>query len=135
MITGVFESVLRPWVCRLRAKALTCLVTGCCGVWFSCCPGWAGSQMANSFPDTDPLIRRVVENQKEVESLLNAYTFTDKQTVYTLDKKGQVRSQHTDTYYITPTLYESFALHVARDGKPVPASNLKKQQSEIEHKL
>ena len=91
--------------------------------------------MANSFPDTDPLIRRVVENQKEVESLLNAYTFTDKQTVYTLDKKGQVRSQHTDTYYITPTLYESFALHVARDGKPVPASNLKKQQSEIEHKL
>jgi hypothetical protein len=81
------------------------------------------------------LIQRVVEDQKEVESRLNAYTFMDKQTVYMLDKKGQVRSQHTDTYYLTPTPYECFTIHVEHDGHAVTDADLKKQQSEIERKL
>jgi hypothetical protein len=89
----------------------------------------------DAFPEMDSLVPRVAQHQKELEKLLTQYTFTDKTTVYTLDKRGQVRSQHADTYYITPTPYEVFVLHVAHDGKPVSESNLNKQQREIEHKI
>jgi hypothetical protein len=88
-----------------------------------------------SFPDTDDLISRVASHQKDVESLIKQYTFTDKQTVYALDKKGAVHSQHTDTYYITPTPYEVFTLHISHDGKSVSQQSLEHQQKEIEHKL
>jgi len=87
------------------------------------------------FPDTDLLISRVAEHQKDVEALLTEYTFTDKTTLYMLDKAGSVRSQHTDIYYITPTPYEVFTLHISHDGKPISQSNLDKQEKEIEHKL
>ena len=135
MIAQVLESIFRSWLCDLGLRTLIRLVADICGALLFCWPASLPAQTANSFPDTDQLIQHVVQNQKEVESLLNAYTFTDTQTVYMLDKKGQVRSQHTDTYYLTPTPYECFAIHVARDGKPVSEADLKKQQSEIERKL
>jgi hypothetical protein len=87
------------------------------------------------FPDTDALIARVAVHQKDVEELITQYTCTYKTTVYTLDKAGAVRNQHTDTYYLTPTKYETFLLHISRDGKPVSQQNLEHQQKEIEHKL
>jgi len=87
------------------------------------------------FPDTDVLIWRVAEHQKNVEALLSQYTFTDKTTLYTLDKAGSVRNQHTDIYYITPTPYEVFTLHISHDGKPISQNNLEKQEKEIERKL
>jgi hypothetical protein len=87
------------------------------------------------FPDTDSLISHVAQHQKEVESLLDQYTFTDKVTSYTLDEKGQIRSQHADTFYITPTPYEIFVLHISHDQKPQSESDLQKQESEIEHKI
>jgi hypothetical protein len=87
------------------------------------------------FPDTGALISRVAEHQKDVEALLTQYTFTDKTTLYTLDKTESVRSQHTDTYYITPTRYEVFALHISHDGKPTSQNHLEKQEKEIEHRL
>jgi hypothetical protein len=88
-----------------------------------------------SFPDTDTLISRVASHQKDVEALLTQYTFTDKTTLYTLDKAGTVRIQHTDTYYITPTPYEVFTLRISHDGKPLSQQNLEHQEREIERKL
>ena len=87
------------------------------------------------FPDTDPLISRVSSHQKEVEALLTQYTFTDKTTLYMLDKSGAVHSQHTDIYYITPTAYQIFTLHISHDGKPLSQQNLEHQEKEIAHKL
>jgi len=88
-----------------------------------------------SFPDTEVLVSHVAEHQKDVEALFSQYTFTDKTTVYTVDKTGAVKSQHTDIYYITPTPYEVFALHISHDGKPTSQENLRKQEKDIEHKL
>jgi hypothetical protein len=88
-----------------------------------------------TFPDTDALISRVASHQNDVETLIKEYTFTDKTTTYTLDKKGAVHSQHTDTYYITPTPYEVFALHISHDSKPVSQQNLEHQEKQIENKL
>jgi hypothetical protein len=88
-----------------------------------------------SFPDTNALVSRVAEHQKAVEALFNQYTCTYKSTVYTLDKAGAVRSQHTDTYYMTPTRYEVFMLHISHDGKAISQDNLEKQEKEIERKL
>lgn len=88
-----------------------------------------------AFPDTEALISRVANHQKDVETLLTQYTFTDKTTVYTLDKSGGVRNEHTDTYYITPTRHEVFTLHISHDGKPLSQQNLEHQEKEIERKL
>jgi hypothetical protein len=88
-----------------------------------------------SFPDTNALVSRVAEHQKEVEALLDQYTCTFKNTIYMLDKAGSVRSQHTDTYYMTPTPYEVFMLHFGHDGKAISQDNLQKQEKEIERKL
>ena len=77
-----------------------------------CLEGYTQSQPAqqtqNFFPDTDPFVTRVAQHQKDLESLLSQYTYTDRITAYALDQKKHVRSQHTDTYYITPTAYEFF---------------------------
>ena len=87
-----------------------------------------------AFPDTEALVSRVAEHQKEVEVLLTQYTFTDKTTLYMLDKAGSVRSQHTDTYYITPTPYEVFTLHTSHDGIPVSEAKLDRQEKQAERK-
>lgn len=92
-------------------------------------------EIVEPFPPTETLLAQVAQHQKEIENLFNQYTFTDTTTVYALDGKGQVRGQHTDVFYITPTPYQIFSLHMSHDGKPVSASDLKKQQNEIERKL
>jgi hypothetical protein len=95
----------------------------------------ASSSADPPFPDTAELLMRVAQDQKRIESLLSQYTFTDKTTVYALDKKGSVRSQHTDTYYVTPTVFEFFSLHVSHDGKAVSQSNLDEQEKKIEERM
>jgi len=88
-----------------------------------------------TFPDTAELLAQVVQDQKKIESLLSQYTFTDETTVFTLDKNGNVRNQHTDTYYLAPTAYEFFSLHVSHDGKAVSQKNLDEQQKKIEKQM
>ena len=119
-------------VCRRIIELFSAILV--CASWLSP-QNPPASPTQNSFPDTDSLLPRVAQHQKEVESQLDQYTFTDNTTVYTLDKKGNVRSQHTDTYYVTPTAYEFFVLHIAHDGKPVPESDLRKQEKEIDRKI
>lgn len=91
--------------------------------------------ISNPFPDTAELMARVAQDQKKIESLLSQYTFTDQTTVYTLGKNGKVRNQHTDVYYISPTAYEFFSLHVSHEGKPVSQRNLEDQEKKIEKRM
>jgi hypothetical protein len=94
MVVQILESLFGPWLCWLVFRTLTLLVIGLCGALLSCFASWATPQVANSFPDTDPLMQRVVQNQKEVESLVNAYTFTDTQTVYLGQKRTGAKPTH-----------------------------------------
>jgi hypothetical protein len=87
------------------------------------------------FPDTTELMMQVAQDQKKIESLLCQYTFTNKTTVYALGKDGYIRSQHTDTYYVTPTAYDFFTLHVSHDGKAVSQSDLDQQERKIEKRM
>jgi hypothetical protein len=89
----------------------------------------------SSFPDTERLISRVAQHQRQVEALLDQYTCTYKTTVYALNKAGSIRSHHTDIYYITPTPYEVFMLHINHDGNPISKENLQRQENKIEHKI
>ncbi len=77
----------------------------------------------------------VAQDQKRIESLLSQYTFTDTTTVDILDKSGNIRNQHTDTYYLTPTAYEFFSLHVSHEGNAVSQKNLDEQQKKIEKRM
>ena len=139
MLTAVIKSRRRARISARAASAMTMLVATMLVAVPLCPEGYTQNQPAQevqkSFPDTDPFINRVAQHQKVLESLLSQYTYTDRITTYTLDKKRQVRSQHADTYYITPTPYEFFTLHVSHDGKPVSQSDLQKQEKEIEHKI
>jgi outer membrane lipoprotein-sorting protein len=139
VLTAAIKSRCRARISVRAASTLTMLVVTMLVTLLLCLEGYAQSQTAQevqkSFPGTDPFIIRVAQHQKDLESLLSQYTYTDRVTAYTLDKKGQVRSQHADTYYITPTPYEFFILHVSHDGKPVSQSELQKQEKEIEHKI
>lgn len=132
-LAGYFQRV----GCKSFLSWIVAVVAGCAILSAQDAPSAsAASQVtAASFPDTDGLISRVATHQKDVEALLTQYTFTDKTTLYTLDKTGKVHSQHSDTYYITPTRYEVFTLHISHDGKPVSQQNLEHQQKEIENKL
>ncbi len=139
MLLTVVRSRYHTRISVRAASTLTMLVATMLVALLLCAEGYTQGQTAqevqNSFPNTDPFITRVAQHQKDLESLLSQYTYTDRITTYTLDKKGQVRSQHTDTYYITPTAYEFFILHVSHDGKPMSQSDLQKQEKEIEHKI
>ena len=88
-----------------------------------------------AFPDTGEFMRQVAEHQKLVEAALRQYTFTEKTTDYVLDKDGHVRKQHTDTYYVTPTSYELFTLHVSHDGKPVSQRDTEGQIKKMEQRM
>jgi len=138
VLTAVIKSRCRARISARAASAMIMLVATMLALLL-CPEGYTQNQPAqqvqNSFPDTDPFITRVAQHQKDLESLLSQYTYTDRITTYTLDKKRQVRSQHADTYYITPTAYEFFTLHVSHDGKPVSQSDLEKQEKTIEHKI
>jgi hypothetical protein len=139
VLTAVIKSTCHARISVRAASTLPMLVATMLVALLLCPEGYTQNQPAQevqmSFPDTDPFISRVAQHQKDIESLLSQYTYTDRITTYTLDKKRQVRSQHADTYYITPTLYEFFILHVSHDGTPVSQSDLQKQEKEIEHKL
>jgi hypothetical protein len=87
------------------------------------------------FPDTEKLMAQVTADQKKIEALLAQYTFTDKETVFALDKNWKLHNRHTDTYYITPTAYQFFSLHVSHDGKAMSESNLQAQQKKIEKRM
>jgi outer membrane lipoprotein-sorting protein len=139
VLTAVIQSRCHARILVQAASTLTMLVATMLVALLLCPEGYTQGQTAqqvqNTFPDTVPFMTRVAQHQKDLESLLSQYTFTDRITAYALDKKGQVRSQHKDTYYITPTAYEFFTLHVSHDGKPVSQSDLQKQEKEIEHKI
>jgi outer membrane lipoprotein-sorting protein len=139
VLTTVIRSRCLRRISVRAASTLPMLVATMLVALLLCPEGYTQSQPAqqvqNSFPDIDPFMTHVAQHQKDLESLLSQYTYTDRITTYALDKKGQVRSQHTDVYYITPTAYEFFTLHVSHDGKPVSQSDLEKQEKEIEHKI
>jgi hypothetical protein len=80
-------------------------------------------------------MRQVAEHQRLVEAALRQYTFTEKTTDYLLDKDGHVRKQHTDTYYVTPTSYEFFTLHVSHDGKPVSQDDTEGQIKKMQQRM
>ena len=88
-----------------------------------------------AFPDTGEFMRQVAEHQKLLEAALLQYTFTEKTTDYLLDKDEHVRKQHTDTYYVTPTSYEFFTLHVSHDGKPVSQDDTEGQIKKMQQRM
>jgi len=128
--TGIEHSLIRGRVRKILLLILGLLLRSPLGAQDS-----SSHLVQSSFPDTDGLMSRVAQHQKQVEALLDQYTCTYKTTVYTLDRAGSIRNQHTDVYYITPTAYEVFMLHINHDGKPTSQENLQRQENEIEHKL
>ena len=64
------------------------------------------------------MLSLVTQRQEESQSQFKTYLFKDDATVYTLDKKGQLRHQRTETCYLRPSEQELFALHFGDNRKP-----------------
>lgn len=117
-----------------KAQAALFLIFGCLcqALWGN---GQGGQADPKPFPDTEKFMARVAEHQKEVEALVNQYTFTESSAEYEVDKNGNVKGKHIDVYYVTPTAYEIFTLHISHDGKALAESDIEKQQKEIEKRI
>jgi len=64
------------------------------------------------------MLSLITQRQEDIQFQFKTYLFKDDATVYTLDRKGQLRHQRTETCYLRPSEQELFALHVGDNHKP-----------------
>jgi hypothetical protein len=89
-----------------------------------------------TLPDIPALLKEVGDNQERLEKLLDQYTFTEQQVVREFDKKkGVLRETPEETYEITFVRGQQVRRLVAREGKPLSASDLAKEDRKIEKQV
>lgn len=79
---------------------------------------FSGQQVPNPFPSGEWMLSRIAQRQEDIQSQFKTYLFKDDSTVYTLDKKGQLRHQRAETCYLSPSERKLFALHLGDNQKP-----------------
>jgi hypothetical protein len=114
-------------------RILANLITVLC---FLVCAGRA-QESAGPLPDRDSFLQAVRRNLQSDRLLLSQYTFTEKVSVRTLGKNGQVRKTDERIYEVYPSVEEDLTYRklISRDGKPLSARELEDQEREQDRKL
>jgi hypothetical protein len=114
---------------RILANPITILC-------FLACAGRA-QESAGPLPDRDSFLRAVRRNLHSDRLLLSQYTFTEKMSVRTLGKNGQVRKTDERIYEVYPSVEEELTYRklISRDGKPLSPKELAGQEREQDKKL
>lgn len=94
-----------------------------------CASRWAGAAdgiEARPLPDTRAFLEEVRQNLRSDGLLLEQYTFTETRIERRLDGKGAVKKTKSETFEVYPSAEpgKMYRRLVARDGVPVPASEL-----------
>jgi hypothetical protein len=130
--TGVLACAMR------RAAARSALfLFGLGGVLALATPaGAADEPSAAALPDLQVLLGEVRERLHSDDFLLDQYTFTEKQTERRLDTDGNVKKMTTSLYevYPSPEPGRTYRKLVERDGKPLTAEELAKEDQKQEAK-
>jgi hypothetical protein len=88
-------------------------------------------------PDLAPFLQQVRERLHTDEYLLDQYTFTERHVEKQLDDRGAVKKVLTETYEVYPSAEpgHTYRKLVERDGKPLAASELEKEDRKHDAKL
>jgi hypothetical protein len=96
----------------------------------------ADEPSAAALPDLQVLLGEVRERLHSDDFLLDQYTFTERQTEQRLDTDGNVKKISTSLYevYPSPEPGRTYRKLVERDGKPLTAEELAKEDQKQEAK-
>jgi len=88
-------------------------------------------------PDAQAFLEKTKQTLLSDQLLLSQYTYNLEQTERKLDKRGRVKKTTVSSYEVFPSLDPELHYQrlVARDGEPVPAKKLEKQDREHASKL
>ncbi len=81
------------------------------------------------------LIRQTADNDLENDKRQHNYTYTQRDVQRRLDGKGQVKSTETKTYEVMELYGEQVQKLVAKDDKPLPEQEAKKEDERIQKLL
>lgn len=91
---------------------------------------------AAPLPEPGSFLAQVRERLHTDDFLLDQYTFTEKQTQRRLDADGNVKSVTSATYEVYPSAEpgHTYRKLIERDGKPLPADDLTKEDRQQQEK-
>jgi hypothetical protein len=123
--------------CTMRHGAARLFLFGLGGILVLATPALAGDEpSAPALPDLQVLMGEVRERLHSDDFLLDQYTFTEKQTERHLGADGNVKKVNTSLYevYPSPEPGRTYRKLVERDGKPLTAEELGKEDQKQEAK-
>ncbi len=88
-------------------------------------------------PDLDTLLKELRKTLHSDRVLLSQYTYVEKSTENSLDKKGQVTKSEVEVREVYPSLDEdlSYERLISKNGKPVDPKELEKKDREQQKKV
>ena len=94
-------------------------------------------QSEQPLPALEDFLGEVRKHLRSDQLLLSQYTYTERDTVRELDRKGKHKATHESIYEVYPS-YESKLTYrrlIAKDGKPTDPKELEKQDRKYDDKL
>lgn len=88
-------------------------------------------------PETRAFLEEVRKHFRSDDYLLDQYTFTERRTEKRFDAKGKVKHEKHEVYEVYPSAQarQTYRKLVERDGRPLSAEELEKQDREHEKKV
>src|SRR5262245_16424502 len=95
------------------------------------------SDAAKPLPELAPFLQEVRKHLRSDRLLLSQYTYVEKNVEKQLDDKGNVKKTDTEIYEVYPSLEEgqTYSRLVEKNGKPVPAGEIEKQDRQHDKKV
>jgi len=88
-------------------------------------------------PDLESFIAEFRKTLRSDDQLLSQYTYTHKQTRFSLDSKGNIKKSETDVYQVfrSEEEWKTYRREIVRNGEPVSAKDLEKQDREEKERI
>ena len=83
-------------------------------------------------PDINALLKQVSDNQKQIDELLEKYTYTQAITQREFDKSGMLKEKETSTYELTFYRGRRIRRLIEKNGQPLSAEGVAKEDRRIE---
>jgi hypothetical protein len=93
------------------------------------------AQPAEKAPDPAEIIRRSVDRDRRNFELLKDYTYTETEEDRDYDKSGHLKKTENQTYEIFNLGGRTYAKVIARNGKPLPESDARKEQEKMDREV
>jgi len=88
-------------------------------------------------PDPEPFIAEFRKTLRSDDKLLSKYTYTHKDTRYSLDSKGKIKKTETNVYQVfrSEEEWKTYRRQIVKDGVPVTAKELEKKDREEKERI